>query len=206
MANQQLFQTLLAKTVQANTTDAINQAGAPAYAMSPQHQLAQLAMTGCLNHTFYASAETQLADVLQLALQVDDAFIAKTAVYSRERGLMKDMPALLTAVLAAKGSALLPTVFSRTIDTGKMLRNFVQIVRSGATGRKSLGSRPKKLVQTWLNTATEVQLLKAAVGSAPSLADVVKMVHPKPAEAWRAAFFAWLIGKPHDAAQLWQHL
>ena len=154
MANQQLFQTLLAKTVQANTTDAINQAGAPAYAMSPQHQLAQLAMTGCLNHTFYASAETQLADVLQLALQVDDAFIAKTAVYSRERGLMKDMPALLTAVLAAKGSALLPTVFSRTIDTGKMLRNFVQIVRSGATGRKSLGSRPKKLVQTWLNTGS----------------------------------------------------
>ena len=24
------------------------------------------------------------------------------------------------------------------------------------------------------------------------------MVHPKPAEAWRAAWFAWLIGKPHD--------
>lgn len=202
MANQQLFQTLLAKTVQANATDAINQAGAPAYALSPQHQLAQLAMTGCLNQTFYASAETQLTDVLQLAQSVDDAFIAKTAVYCRERGLMKDMPALLTAVLAAKGSALLPQVFGRTVDTGKMLRNFVQIVRSGATGRKSLGSRPKKLVQAWLNTATEAQLLQAAVGNAPSLADVVKMVHPKPAEAWRAAFFAWLIGKPHDAAQL----
>ncbi|MES2048109.1 MAG: RNA-binding protein, partial [Pseudomonadota bacterium] len=75
-------------------------------------------------------------------------------------------------------------------------RNFVQILRSGAVGRKSLGTRPKKLVQAWLNSASEQELLAAAVGNAPSLADVVKMVHPKPAEAWREAYFAWLIGKP----------
>jgi 60 kDa SS-A/Ro ribonucleoprotein len=88
------------------------------------------------------------------------------------------------------------------IDNGKMLRNFVQIIRSGATGRKSLGSRPKKLVQRWLNSASEKELLSAAVGNTPSLADVVKMVHPKPAEAWREAFFAWLIGKPYKAEAL----
>ena len=57
-------------------------------------------------------------------------------------------------------------------------------------------------MQRWLLEATEKQLLNAAVGNAPSLADVVKMVHPKPAEAWRAAWFAWLIGKPHDEAAL----
>ena len=74
-------------------------------------------------------------------------------------------------------------MFGRVVDNGKMLRNFVQIVRSGATGRKSLGSRPKKLVQHWLLSASEAQLLQAAVGNSPSLADVVKMVHPKPAEA-----------------------
>lgn len=45
-------------------------------------------------------------------------------------------------------------------------------------------------------------MLQAAVGNQPSLADVVKMVHPKPADAWREAFFAWLIGKPTDAAIL----
>jgi 60 kDa SS-A/Ro ribonucleoprotein len=87
-------------------------------------------------------------------------------------------------------------VFGRVIDNGKMLRNFVQIVRSGAMGRKSLGSAPKKLVQNWLLNASEKQLLSACVGKQPSLADVVKMVHPKPQEAWRSAWFAWLIGKP----------
>jgi 60 kDa SS-A/Ro ribonucleoprotein len=93
-------------------------------------------------------------------------------------------------------------MFTRVIDNGKMLRNFVQIVRSGVTGRKSLGSRPKKLVQQWLLSASEQQLLGASVGNTPSLADVVKMVHPKPVEPWRAAWFAWLIGRPYDEAAL----
>ena len=62
--------------------------------------------------------------------------------------------------------------------------------------------RPKKLVQHWLLNATESQLLHAAVGNTPSLADVVKMVHPKPQEAWRAAWFAWLIGRPFKLDEL----
>lgn len=200
MANFQLFQSIKGKLLP--SADAVNAAGAPAYAMSPRHQLAQYAATGCLNATYYANAEAQLASVLALCEQVDAGFIAQCAVYCRERGYMKDMPALLAVVLAAKGADELAPVFKRVIKNGKMLRNFVQIIRSGAVGRKSLGSRPKKLVQYWLNHATEAQLLSASVGNAPSLADVVKMVHPKPAEPWRAAFFAWLIGKPFDAEVL----
>lgn len=179
-----------------------NASGAPAYALPARHRLAQYASTGCLHATFHAGAEAQLATVLALCEQVEPSFIARTAIHAREQGHMKDMPALLLAILAGKGAAELAPAFRRTIDSGKMLRNFVQLVRSGAAGRKSLGTRPRKLVQAWLNEASEAQLLAASVGQSPSLADVLKMVHPKPAEAWREAFFAWLIGKPHDAAQL----
>lgn len=200
MANVQLFQSLKNKFLPVAT--AINEAGAPAYVLTPKHQLAQYAATGCLNATYYASAEAQLAKVQELCQGIDPQFIAQAAVYCRERGYMKDMPVLLTAILAAQGHAQLSAVFNRVIDNGKMLRTFVQIVRSGATGRKSLGSRPKKLVQAWLNNASEKALLSASVGSSPSLADVVKMVHPKPAEAWREAFFAWLLDKPHQAEAL----
>lgn len=200
MVNTQLFHTL--KGALLPDAKARNHEQAPAYALSARHQLAQLAATGCLNQTFYANAEAQLDTVRTLAQSVDAAFVAKTALYAREAGHMKDMPALLAATLAVRDVPLLSQVFGRVIDNGKMLRNFVQIVRSGTVGRKSLGSRPKKLVQNWLSTASEKQLLNASVGNAPSLADVVKMVHPKPAEAWRAAWFAWLIGKPFDEAQL----
>jgi len=200
MVNLQLFQSLRGK--QPPSANAVNHYGAPAYALSPKHQLAQYAATGCLNGTYYAGAEAQLQTILTLCEQVEPRFIAKTAVYCRERGYMKDTPALLAAVLTVRGQAYLPQVFDRVVGNGKMLRNFTQILRSGAVGRKSLGTRPKKLIQNWLNSATEKDLLNAAVGNDPSLADVVKMVHPKPVEAWREAFFAWLIGKPYEAQTL----
>ncbi|MFM8333566.1 MAG: hypothetical protein ACKN9T_17960, partial [Candidatus Methylumidiphilus sp.] len=200
MANLQLFKGWRGQQVPQAL--AANHHKAPAYAFSPKHTLAQYAATGCLNATYYAGAEAQLQTILALCQQVDPRFDAKTAVYCRERGHMKDTPALLAAAMTVRGQAFLPQVFERVIGNGKMLRNFVQILRSGAVGRKSLGTRPKKLVQHWLNTAAEKDLLNAAVGNAPSLADVVKMVHPKPAEPWREAFFAWLIGKPYEAAAL----
>ncbi|MDG9928379.1 MULTISPECIES: TROVE domain-containing protein [unclassified Pseudomonas] len=199
MANFTLFNT---RDAQLPACDALNSQQAPAYAYKPRHKLAQMAVTGCLNQTFYADAETQLAEVLKLVAELDARYVTKAALYARKKGHMKDMPALLLAALAAQRSSLVPALFGQVVDNGKMLRTFVQILRSGVTGRKSLGSQPKRLVQTWLNTASERQLLQAAIGNQPSLADVVKMVHPKPAEAWREAFFAWLIGKPVDAAAL----
>lgn len=199
MANTTLFQSIKNRLTK---TDTYNEAGGIAYTLTPKQQLAQLAATGCLNNTYYADAQSQLDQVLKLAENLDAEFVAKTAVYARQKGFMKDMPALLLAVLAQKDVNMLARVFDQVVDNGKMLRNFAQIIRSGAVGRKSFGNRPKKLMQTWLLTATEKQLLNAAVGNAPSLADVVKMVHPKPREAWRAAWFAWLIGKPYDREAL----
>ena len=152
MVNTQLFQSQRGAMLPA-ALDTNNEL-APAYAFSPRHQLAQLAATGCLRQTFYAQAQDQLDRVMTLAAEVDPAFVARTAVYARESGHMKDMPALLAAILAVRDLELLAQVFPRVIDSGKMLRNFVQILRSGAVGRKSLGTRPK-LVQRWLLEATE---------------------------------------------------
>jgi 60 kDa SS-A/Ro ribonucleoprotein len=95
MANKTLFKSLISKLIPA--TDAINEGRAPAYSLSPKHQLAQYAATGCLNTTLYASADEQLARVLELCADLDPEFIAKTAVFCRERGFMKDMLALLCA-------------------------------------------------------------------------------------------------------------
>jgi 60 kDa SS-A/Ro ribonucleoprotein len=199
MANTSLFASLRGALLP--RTDAVNQEGAPAYAYEPRHKLAQLAVTGCLNQTFYADAEAQLSNVLALTKDIDPAFVAKCAIYARERG-MKDMPAVLLATLSVNAPDLMVRVFDRVVDNGKMLRNFVQVMRSGQVWRKSLGSRPKALVANWLNSASVEAILKAAVGQSPSLADVIKMVHPKPRDAERAALFAYLIGRPYDVAAL----
>ncbi|HEX8915426.1 MAG TPA: hypothetical protein VF796_23945 [Humisphaera sp.] len=202
MASKTLFKSNKGPMLPA--ANAVNEAGGIAYAMTPKHALAQYAATGCLGHTFYASAEEQLATVLSLAAKVEPEFVARTAVYARQRGYMKDLPAVLCAVLAATPNAggLLTEVFDRVIDDGRMLRNFVQVVRSGVTGRKSLGSMPKRLVQRWIERRTDDQLFRASVGNDPSLADVIKMVHPRPATPARQALFGYLVGREHDAAAL----
>ena len=200
MANKTLFKSLIGKLMPA--TDALNEHMAPAYALTPKQQLAQYAVTGCLNSTFYASADEQLAKVLELCEKVDAEFIAKTALYARKRGHMKDMPALLCAVLSVKDRALLNAIFPRVIDNAKMLRNFVQIMRSGVVGRRSLGSAPKRLVREWLDARDPVSLFKDNVGQDPSLADIVKMVHPKPKDPNREALLGYFIGRDHNVEAL----
>jgi 60 kDa SS-A/Ro ribonucleoprotein len=200
MANKTLFKSLIGKLIP--TTDAINEERAPAYTLSPPHQLAQYAATGCLNTTFYAAADEQLAKVLELCAETDAEFIARTAVFCRERGYMKDIPALLCAVLSVKDPALLNAIFPRVIDNAKMLRNFVQIMRSGAVGRKSLGTAPKRLVREWLDARDPAALFKSNVGQDPSLIDIVKMVHPKPKDEASEALFGYFIGREYAADAL----
>lgn len=200
MANKNLFQTF--KGMFTPKADVINEAGGLAYELSPKAALAQYAATGCFNQTFYAGAGEQLEKVLALAKELDGEFVAKTAVYAREKGFMKDMPALLAAVLSTKDKALLEKIFPRVIDNGKMLRNFVQIMRSGAVGRKSLGSLPKRLVREWFETRKAEQIFKQSVGASPSFADVLKMVHPKPKDVEHESLYGYFIGREINADKL----
>src|SRR6185369_6185261 len=81
-------------------------------------------------------------------------------------------------------------------------RSYVQILRSGVVGRKSLGSAPKRLVREWLAGRNEDVLFSSSAGQNPSLADIVKMVHPRPASPQREVFYGYMLGRSHDAGQL----
>ncbi len=195
------FKGLFASASKARPADTVNEAGGRAYASSPEHALAQYAATGTFTQTFYAGAGEQLEKVRELASQADPRFVAKLAVYSREKGLMKDMPAFLAAYLAAKDVRLLASVFPRVVDNGKMLRNFVQIVRSGTIGRKSFGSAPKRLARAWFSSREPEAIFRQSLGSDPSMKDIIKLVRPSPknekgeVDACREALYGYLIGK-----------
>ena len=200
MANKTVFAASTGRALPA--TDTLNRAGAPAFGYEWPHVLAQLAMTGTFNTGFYGNGATQLADLKAAVDQVDSMFLAQTAIYARRKGYMKDTPAFLLALLSTKDTVLFHRAFGRVVDNGKMLRTFVQIMRSGAAGRTSLGTAAKRRIQEWLNSASDWQLLNASVGNDPSLADIIKMVHPKPDTAEREAIFAWIIGKPAEYSRL----
>lgn len=202
MTNPSLFESHARKSPVA---DAVNSHGAPAYSATARSALAQYAMTGCLRSTFYAGAEEQLTTVISLCKEINDLeFVAKLAVEAREHGYMKDMPAFLCAYVAAndKGCKLLSKIFPRVINNGKMLCTFVQIIRSGAAGRKSFGSGIKRLIEAWLDARSDDDVFKQSIGKGkPSFADVLRMAHPKPKTASRRALYGYLSGrnKPENA-------
>ena len=88
MANKTLFRSIAGKLLP--HTDSTNEAGGQAYRLDPKHALAQYAATGCLNSTFYATAQVQLDAVLKLTEQVEPEFLAQTALYARRDGFMKE--------------------------------------------------------------------------------------------------------------------
>lgn len=178
-----------------------NEAGGKAFAFSDEHVLAQYVVTSCLNDSFYIKGEAQADTIIALANKCRPEFVAKCAVYAAEQAKMKDTPALLMAVLSTRGETglnLLKQIFNRVVKNTKMLRNYVQIIRSGKVGRKSFGHGPKKLIQQWLRNQNATSLFKGSVGNDPSLADVVKLVRPKPENNEKQSFYAWLLGKEYS--------
>jgi 60 kDa SS-A/Ro ribonucleoprotein len=200
MANKTLFASLRDALIP--QTNAVNSENSPAYALAPKQALAQYAATGCFGRTFYATADEQLTHVLELCDAVDPRFVAQVAVYSRTQSFMKDMPAMLCAWLSVRDARLHEAVFTRVIDNSRMLRSYVQILRSGVAGRKSLGTAPKRLVREWLASRDEEVLFSSSAGQSPSLSDIVKMVHPKPAGPTRQAFYGYMLGRAYDANAL----
>jgi len=201
MANKRLFQTKTSRVAPATTT---NKAGGRAYKASDSHSLCQYVATGCFGSTYYIGAGEQLAKVKELVRSVDPVLVAKAAVYGHEKGRMKDVPAYLVAALAAQGRMdLVERIFPRVITTAKMLTTFVQIVRSGQTGRKSFGTALKRLVQNWFNSRHTSKIFAGSIGQAqPSFADIIKMVHPRPTSDFHQAMYAYLLGKEYNPESL----
>jgi len=206
MVNKNLFQSQRGSVVP--VTDTHNEAGGTAYKLSARQALSQYVCTSCLNGTYYTSAKTQLDTVRQLLTEVEPEFIAKLAVYAHEKSFMKDLPALLVAYLAsdsgAGGGVTTPTslrklkslrqAFPRVIDSGNMLRNFFQMIRSAAFGRKSFGEVPRKLIRNWFENRSPASIFFQSIGQSPSLADIIKLTKPKPNTPEKAAVLAYLLG------------
>lgn len=206
MANKSVFSSARGKTAPA--TDTVNRAGGDAYSLSAKAALAQYATTGTFNDSFYATAETQVSEVIEVLSRINDLkYIGKVALFARELGRMKDMPALICAHLTTRGAEGLDVfrrIFPVVIDNGKMLRNFFQIIRSGVVGRKSFGTAPKKAMAAWFASKAPADIFKMSVGNAPSMKDVMSLVRPNSLNSpERLALYKYLMGhNDYDADSL----
>ena len=202
MANKSQFSSLTSRLPKAK---AVNEAGGRAYKLEPKHALAQVAATGTFANAFYSTAEKQLDELLELIDQVDDnQYLAKLAIYARQKAFMKDMPAALLVALSVRDTELMHQVFDCVVDNGRVLRTVFQMIRSGrfkdkvGKSRIGLSSSVQRAFQRWLNTASVGKLLSASIGNDPSLRDILRMARPTPKDNARRALFGWLTDKSID--------
>lgn len=131
--------------------------------------------------TMYQDPQSQMAEFKQRLDSVhDEVFLRQLALYATYHG-SRDVGAYVMAYLLRQGSTeITQQVFDAVITDGTMLRKFVYLMRNGFTGSRSLGSRPKALINTWLAGRNSVDLVKDFIGQKPiGLVDVINLSHPR---------------------------
>lgn len=207
MVNKSVFPAPVSQKTSARfpQADTVNEAGGVAYSYTPKHALAQFVGTGTFNGTYYSDEQEQLKKFLELSRSpaIDDAFIAKTAIWGREKGYMKDTPAACLMALAQRNNMeLFHKVFDRVVDNGKMLRNVFTMLRSGVFGRRGMGYSIQRAFSRYFNTKSPNNILAASIGNDPTLRDILRMARPTPVDASRSAMFAWAANKTYKFDEL----
>lgn len=199
MANKNIFKPAKGRN-NVKAADTLNEAGGKAYNMDPKEALAQMVSTGTISNTFYASSGEQLEMIKDLASKCSSKFLLKLAYCARHAAWMKDTPALLLAIIAGRKDypENYDEVFIKTLDNGRMIRNFVQMILSGQLGRTNMGSRPKRLLKVWFKLRDDDRLLNDSVGNDPSIRDIINLSHPAPRDKQQEALFKYLLGKEYN--------
>ena len=85
--------------------------------------------------------------------------------------------------------------FRQVIDNAKMLSTYVQILRSGVTGRKSLGTAPKRLVRSGWPTRDEESSFAAAWCQIRRWPTSSRWSTPSRPTSRREAFYGYMLGR-----------
>ena len=129
------------------TADTVNFEGFAAWTPSDAALLEQLAMTGTLGHSFYASAREQTAAALALLDRAEPEALAKAIVRGRQEGFIRALPLLGLVKLSVKSPERFQAVFDQVVVTGNDLGDFLDLVRSV----RGLGRGVKRAIHNWLD-------------------------------------------------------
>ncbi|MEY4540088.1 MAG: hypothetical protein RLZZ306_1845, partial [Bacteroidota bacterium] len=99
-------------------SEVVNHEGAKAFRMTPALELYTSVVTSSLSDTFYEKTDARLIRIQELIRKNDAQFVAKLAVYARERMYMRSMPLVLVTELAKihQGDNLVSRAVGRVVQ------------------------------------------------------------------------------------------
>ena len=126
--------------------DTVNHENFPAWQMSDAARLEQLALTGTLGSSFYASASEVTADALALLERSDAADLSRAIIRGRNEGFIRTFPLLGLVILSKKSPELFQQAFPKVVLTGNDLEDFIDMTRR----LRGLGRSVKRALHTYL--------------------------------------------------------
>ena len=130
------------------TADTVNAENFSAWRQTVKTALNQLAMTGTLGNSFYASAKELSQDALTVLNQAEAEDLAQAIVKGRNEGFIRTFPILGLVVLSQKDSALFKQVFNQVILTGNDLVDFIDLTHK----TRGFGRAVKSAIRSYLET------------------------------------------------------
>jgi 60 kDa SS-A/Ro ribonucleoprotein len=190
----------------------INHAGAKVYTLTPAMELYTNVVTSILSDNTYEKADARLARIQALIRKNDAQFVAKLAVYAREKMYLRSMPLVLLTELAQthKGDNLVSRTVGRVIQRADEITELLACYQM-ANKRKETKklNRLSKQIQKGLadafNKFDEYQFSKYnRTGTDVKLRDALFLVHPKAKNEAQQLIFNKIAKDELATAQTWE--
>lgn len=193
------------------TTATANHQGAEAFALTPQLELYTAVATTALADSFYEKDADRLTRIRALIAQNDPHFVAKLAVYAREKMHLRTVPVALAVELARthSGNGLVATTVGRIVqradEIAEVLAYYAQA--NGRTGTKQLGKLSKQVqkgLAAAFNKFDEYQFAKYNRDTSVKLRDALFLVHPKAKDEVQQAIFDRIVRGKLATPDTWE--
>jgi len=174
----------------------LNYEGEKAFALTPALELYTAVATAGLSDQFYEKADQRLDGIRGLVAKNDAAFVARLAVYAREKMNLRSIPLVLTVETARShnGDGMVGRLAARVIQRADEITELLAYYSSsnGRVGAKQLNRLSKQLqygLSEAFNKFDEYQFAKYNRSAAIRLKDALFLVHPRAKDDAQQALF-----------------
>ena len=168
------------------TKQAVNYEGEKGFVLTPQLELYTAVATAGLSDQFYEKAGDKMQRLRKLITENDPDFVAKLAVYAREKMYLRSVPLVLTVELAkqARGNGIVSKLVSRVVQRADEITELLAYYamaneRKNVKKLNKLSKQLQKGLAEAFNKFDEYQFAKYNRDAEVKLKDALFLVHPK---------------------------
>jgi hypothetical protein len=193
------------------TTPVTNHEGAKAYKLTPEMELYSAVVTASLQDQFYEKTTDKLERLRSLIAKNDPAFVARLAVYTREKMYLRSVPLVLAVELARthKGDNLVSRMTSRVIQRADEITELLAYYalandRKEVKQLNNLNKQLQKGLAGSFNKFDEYQFAKYNRKAAVTLRDALFIVHPKAKDETQQVLFNKIVRDDLQTPYTWE--